>query len=310
MQKELKGLVGGIQKFSTEDGPGIRTTVFLKGCPLNCKWCHNPELINPQKQLMRSDKKCIGCGECIKVCPVGALSVDEGRFIIDRDRCTGCLKCTEVCYSEAMNPVGKDMTVQEVMALVRQDKGYYQKTGGGMTISGGELLMQHEFASALIDAASDEGIGTVLDTSGFGDGDVLLELARRSTNILYDMKFITDEGHRQATGVSNSLILDNLRRLAADRDINPKLIMRMPLIQGLNDTAEVIDATCEFYRQNRIKNVTLLPYHELGVSKSRNIGRVVELFCPPTPERLLEIRRQFEEIGMNVSVLGEDSPKD
>ena len=310
MKTQCIGLVGGIQKFSTEDGPGIRTTVFLKGCPLNCKWCHNPELISPRRQLMRSDKKCIGCGACLSICPQKALSITSTGFHINREQCDNCLRCTEVCYAEAMNPVGKEMTVEEVMALVRQDKGYYQKTGGGLTISGGEMLQQHVFASALSDAAAEEGIGVVLDTSGHGKFDAFYSLAKRCSHILYDMKCIDDEIHCAVTGVSNLLLLENLRKLAADPEINPKIIMRMPLIHGINDTEPVIDETCRFYQANGLKTVTLLPYHELGIAKGRNIGRIVELFSAPPTKRLDEIREQFKSIGMDVTVLGQDSPAD
>ena len=230
----ITGLVGGIQKFSTEDGPGIRTTVFLKGCPLDCKWCHNPELIDPGIQLMRCPNNCIGCGACAQVCPTSAISFPGGEFHIDRDACSRCMKCTEACWSKALNAAGQWMSVEEVMSQVLQDKDFYRHTGGGMTISGGELLTQPDFAEALMDACGDEEIWTVLDTSGYGPRETLLRLASHGNcdHILFDLKHIESEIHKKYTGVGNELILLNLEALASDPGINPKLIIRMPLISG------------------------------------------------------------------------------
>lgn len=303
---DITGIVGGIQKFSTEDGPGIRTTVFLKGCPLQCRWCHNPELIDPKIQLMRCPNNCIGCRACEQVCPENAISFVSGEFDIDWEACSNCMKCVTECWSKALNAAGRRMTVDEVMDQVLQDKDFYQNTNGGVTISGGELLTQPKFAKALLDACERNGIGVALDTCGYGPAETLLSLAGRKscTHILFDLKQIDSEAHRKYTGVGNEIILRNLAALARDPAINPKLIMRMPLISGVNDSLEDIQRICKLFQENGLKAVTLLPYHELGVSKRRNIGGDPEIFTAPTSEQIGMIGDCFRACGVSVEILG------
>ena len=303
-----KVLIGNLQKFSIEDGPGIRTTIFLKGCPLQCKWCHNPELINPKQELIKSSNNCIGCGHCISICPQDAVSMsqDDG-IVIDRDRCDICLKCADECYAKALRPVAKWMTLEEIISIAEEDKGFYDNTGGGITVSGGEILMHADFVKELVKEAGQRGINVCLDTSGFGDSKILMDMAlmENVTNVLFDMKSIDDEVHKEYTGVSNQLIIENLRILAADERTNSKLIMRMPLVRGVNDGDDIIKRTGELYREIGIKEVNLLPYHNLGMSKMRNIGGRQEEFGQPTEERITEIEIYFKnEINLKVEILG------
>ena len=218
MSKGNTALIGNIQKFSTQDGPGIRSTVFLKGCPLHCVWCHNPEMIRPENQMIISPSRCIRCGACVDVCPEGGITISEDGVAIDFAACKACGSCSDVCYSKAITPVAEEMTVEEVMKTVLQDKNFYVDSGGGVTISGGEPLAHVAFARELIDACDKENIRVCIDTCGYGNKNELMELAAKPNVefVLFDIKHMDSDEHEKLTGVRNELILSNLRALAED----------------------------------------------------------------------------------------------
>ena len=294
----MTGRVGGIQRFSTEDGPGIRTTVFLAGCPLRCRWCHNPELMGGQQLIMFTPSRCIGCNACAAACPKAA--VELGR--VDRDRCDGCGACAGACYAQALRPVLREMTVEQVMDQVRRDQDYYRNTNGGLTISGGELLEQAGFAAALLQAAKSEDIAVALDTCGQGDGGALAKMAREADLVLFDIKHMDSQRHRELTGVDNGLILENLARLAADDTIKPKLLIRLPLLAGINDGPEEILALGRYLHNLELHRATLLPYHAMGLSKARGLGLIQEQFAAPDKKRLEEIRQELSELGVTAAL--------
>jgi pyruvate formate lyase activating enzyme len=305
-----KVLIGGIQKFSIEDGPGIRTTTFLKGCPLTCKWCHNPELIDFDQHVIIMPNNCIGCGYCVDICPQHAISPDpdnRGKIRIDRTLCDNCMECTEICYAKALQPVAQEMSVAEILEEVEQDIDFYRHTEGGLTISGGEMLSHADFSQDLITGCKEKNIGVCIDTSGYGDEERLeaLALNENVTNVLYDMKSVDNDIHKEYTGCDNGLILENLSKIAKNPKILPKIIMRMPLVKDINDTKNIINETAGLYKELGIQRVTLLPYHNLGISKERNIGGRQTEFRPPGDERMKTIKNIFENTeGVDVEVLG------
>ena len=296
----MTGRIFDIKRYSIHDGPGIRTTVFLKGCGLHCLWCHNPESVAAGPELMHWPGRCVRCHACIAACPLGAVSKDDsGAVIIDRHRCDHCGRCAEACLYEAMQIVGREMSVDEVMAEVERDRVFYEQSGGGVTLSGGDPLVQADFAAALLDACRSRGLHTALDTAGMSRDGALDRLARLADLVLFDVKCVDGERHKALTGASNALILDNLKGLAA---AGREIWVRIPLVRGANDD-DNIRRTIDLLRPlGKVRSVGLLPYHAGGLDKAGRIGKKSQFrkFETPSEERLAAIEAAFRGAGFDV----------
>ena len=293
-----------IKSFSIHDGPGTRTTVFLKGCPLHCAWCHNPESINPQIEFQYWQERCIGCGTCAECCPTGALTIENGKPTRDAEACEECYNCIENCPGEAWQRIGQAMTVEEVMRIVRKDIISYDQSGGGVTFSGGEPLMQSDALHALLLACHDLGIHTALDTCGMASRGTLEKVVDEVDLVLYDLKIMDSELHRRYMGVSNEVILDNLRWLDGRAE---EIIIRMPVIPGINDGRANLAAVMDFLNSLAHRHeVHLLAYHQTAMDKYRRMEQPYPLphVQPPSLEDMEAMRALFEKNGFNVSIGG------
>ncbi len=318
----VTGVVSNIQRFSIHDGPGIRTTVFLKGCPLRCFWCHNPETLRPRLELEFSPSRCIGCAACVEVCPQEAHEFKDGVHILHRDRCVVCGRCTEVCYAGALELSGQELTVAQVMEEVLADRAFYENSGGGVTLSGGEPLMQPAFAKEILARSKAEGIHTAIETAGYYRWDKLADLLPLIDLVMMDLKHIDPDAHREATGVDNDLILANAQRLAAT---DKPIIFRTPVIPTVNDTPEVIGAIAQFIQglakiadpgsdngqdangqgangPDAVRfSLELLPFHRLATDKYRNLGmdyRASQLE-PPSKEHMAALAEAAQACGIS-----------
>ena len=270
---EQKGVVFNMQRYSVHDGPGIRTIVFIKGCPLHCRWCSNPESQRMMPNIMFEAAKCIGCGRCMQACKNGALS-KENRFFVDRTKCKTCGECVAVCPTGALTIKGKYMTVAEVVKELKKDAGAFRRSGGGVTLSGGEGLVQHEFTTEILKACQAQGWSTAFETTGYADPKVIEEVFPHVNHTLLDIKSMNPTKHKEQTGVDNALILENARRIAELSQVT----VRVPVIPGFNYSEEDIRAIGTFAKTlPHVDTVHLLPYHALGSNKYEMVGRTYEM---------------------------------
>lgn len=259
-----------IKRYAINDGPGIRVCIFLKGCPLNCHWCHNPESISPLVQKLFSASKCIGCGECVKVCPSEACKLTKEGIITVAELCNLCGKCAVVCPTLATEMSGQSQTVAELLEIIEKERPFFDQSGGGVTFSGGEPLLYPDFLCEILDACGERGIHRCIDTAGLVKTETLLRVAKRTDLFLFDLKLMDSQKHKQWTGVGNELILHNLRQLAA---AGAAIQIRLPLIGGVNTDAENINATARFIAElpGEKKTISLLPYHNIAATKDQKL---------------------------------------
>jgi pyruvate formate lyase activating enzyme len=295
-------VVFNIQYYSIHDGSGIRTLVFLKGCPLRCEWCSNPESQSLKPEVIVLVNRCIGCGNCIKICSEQAIvNTIEGN-IINRNKCIACGKCTEVCNAGALQIKGKFYTVDDLLEQVMEDAIFYEYSGGGITLSGGEPFFQADFTYSLLRTCKESRLNTAVETCGFVPYETIERCLPYLDSILYDIKHLDTDIHKQFTGADNLIILENVRKLAKT-DVN--LIIRVPVIPGINDSNNNLIRTAEFVKELGLKELYLLPYHSLGVRKYSQLGRKYKLnINPPTVERINEIKEILIDSKLNIYIGG------
>ncbi len=277
---ERKAFIFNIQKYNTYDGPGVRTLVFFKGCPLRCKWCSNPEGLVRKYQVMVKKDACVNCGCCVSACPVGIHRLSEhGIHEVARNiDCVGCGACVKACLSAALSISGEYKTISELLEIIEEDRAFYDVSGGGVTLGGGEVTMQPEAATSLLMACRQAGINTAIETCGYAKRETILKMAEFTDLFLYDIKHIDPDRHFELTGVRNELILENLHALIHGR-YNVRI--RMPLLKNVNDSEREIDQLMRFLEPFRgyknFKNIDLLPYHKFGVNKYNQLDMIYPL---------------------------------
>ncbi len=301
---EVKGLVFDIKKYAIHDGPGIRTTVFFKGCPLQCQWCHNPESWSSFAEHGLRKDRCIGCGQCAEACPERAIMLVENQPVTDPDKCKLCGRCVDTCMAGAREIIGRQMTVSEVMVEVEQDIIFYDQSGGGVTFSGGEPLMQPEFLLAVLNQCQAQQIHTVVDTSCYAEPKILEMVSERTDLFLCDLKHMDNEIHERFTGVGNNLILDNIKRLS---EAGKEIVIRIPVIPGFNDEKANIEATGKFTASLQVvSRIDILPFNRGGKEKSARLTAESKLMQVETPgeEEMNSIAKNLSKYGFEVKIGG------
>ncbi|MAE61125.1 MAG: glycyl-radical enzyme activating protein [Planctomycetaceae bacterium] len=299
----MTGIIFDIRKSTIHDGPGTRTTVFFKGCPLQCAWCHSPQVMDPQPQLVWSDDKCVRCGLCIDACPNGGHElVADGSRVHHQEQCTLCGACVDVCHADALVMEGREVTVEQVMAELKRHLPSSEDSGG-VTLSGGEPTYQHKFALALLKQSRSEGLHTALDTSGQTPWRTLKKMLPHTDLVLFDINQMGSADPKQHTGMPNGKILTNLTRIG---ESGVPIVIRIPIVPGINDSREAIEnaAACLADVKN-ITRILLLPYHELGEAKYGRLNRDAYKLNdvePPEPERMREIAEWMRPCGLDVHV--------
>ena len=298
------GVVFDIRRYAIHDGPGIRTTVFFKGCPLHCWWCHNPEGESTKPELVYRESRCIGCGECSRSCQREAITPLTQSIFVNRDKCVPCGNCCRVCSSDALSVAGKKMSVREVLEEIEKDRAFYEESGGGVTFSGGEPLLQPDFLDALLIECRERDIHTTIDTCGFAQYDIIDRIRDKVDLFLYDIKTMDNRKHRKYTGASNELILKNLRKLAEN---GSSIVISFPITPSINDDDENVTRTAEFLTSlPNIQQVNLLPYHRAGIEKYKNLGKPYKLsrIQPPSNQKINSVKKRMETFGLKVGVGG------
>jgi len=294
-----------IERFSVKNGPGIRTTVFFKGCPLRCAWCANPESQSPGKDLLFNEELCIaGCAECVASCPASALSIRDGKAEADRSLCSPCGACSSVCPSKALSSAGFSMPLEGLIEELEKDRAFHESSGGGVTLSGGEPLFRPEEALALLEALGRRSMSRVLDTSGETDSAVFTAALDLCDLVLFDLKIADGKKHERFTGADNAKILENLRHAA--RSSPDKLVVRIPLVPGINDGAEDAALLGKVLSGLRYEAVHILPYHRLGVAKYAMLGRKYSIAGTKAPTKgdVLRFVALLRESGIPASFPG------
>jgi pyruvate formate lyase activating enzyme len=300
-----QGVVFDIKRYALHDGPGIRTTVFLKGCPLACAWCHNPEGLRCSPEVVYRHDRCLGCGACVSLCHRSALTLTAAGVLRDAERCLGCGSCASACPALARERVGRSFSVSQVVAEVLKDQLFYDESGGGVTFSGGEPLSQPDFLLALLEACGGHAIHRCVDTSGYAPWEILSSVAAHTDLFLYDLKHVDNQAHKSATGVGSDRILDNLRRLG---ELGAAVIVRYPLIPGFNDDAATIGRVCDLVATlpGTMARLHLLPYHDFQMAKYRRFGRPYAghtIASEPT-RPVAEVAQQIRAAGLTVKIGG------